>query len=118
MRYLVDKQRQLGTCIQYAFLNGRSEKILDSTVRSLSFYTCSIDPSKKHEVPVWATQYSLAPFPGEVEEARRSPGCDHEEMARYAEDVYYETAIKVTREAAQVSVIDIISKENSHEREA
>lgn len=25
------------------------------------------------------------------------------EMARYAEDVYYETAIKLTREAAQVS---------------
>lgn len=30
-------------------------------------------------------------------------------MARYAEDVYYETAIKLAREAAQVSVLDLIS---------
>lgn len=34
--------------------------------------------------------------------AARSPGCT--EMARYTEDVYYETAIKLTREAAQVSI--------------
>lgn len=62
---------------------------------------------KKHKVQAQATQCSLVPFPDEVEtDARscraRSPGCT--EMARYAEDVYYETAIKLTREAAQVSI--------------
>lgn len=50
------------------------------------------------------TQCSLAPFPDEVgAKLANSPGRDsQEEMARYAEDVYYETAIKLAREAAQV----------------
>lgn len=58
-----------------------------------------------HEVHE-ATQCSLVPFPDEVETnvrfVSRSPGCM--EMARYAEDVYYETAIRLTHEAAQVSI--------------
>lgn len=34
-------------------------------------------------------------------------------MARYAEDVYYETAIKLACEAAQVSVYHLYPKESS-----
>ncbi|XP_070510913.1 uncharacterized protein [Cardiocondyla obscurior] len=75
-----------------------------------SWIICATDTSEKARVANASNSARSRLFPTRSRQthvrAVHSPGCT--EMARYAEDVYYDTAIKLSREAAQI-VRDSIS---------